>query len=70
MSKDELMNRAQFLDVQDIMKLFACGRGVAYKRIQEIKAVSDILRLRGKVTISDYEAWYNSPLSDKPQEGV
>lgn len=65
MTKEELMSRAQFLDVADIMKLFACGRDSAYKKLREIKSVSDILGVRGKVTITDYEAWYNRPIVKK-----
>lgn len=63
MTKEEIMSRAQFLNVKDMMILFACGRDTAYKRLREIKSVSDILHVRGKVTLTDYEAWYNRPIA-------
>lgn len=59
MTKEELMSRAQYLDVYDIMKMYDCGKNQAYAKIREIKAVSDIFKVRGKVTVTDYERWYN-----------
>ena len=51
-----------YLDHIDIMNLFGCGKDRAYAIIRSIKSYSDILGLAGKVTKTDYEAWYNRPL--------
>lgn len=57
--KIELLKKQQFLSAADIQKMFDCGRGKAYQIIRGIKSVSDIAHLSGKVTVSDYLAWYN-----------
>lgn len=51
-----------YLDHIDIMQKFGCGKDRAYAIIRSIKSVSDTLNLAGKVTIADFEAWYNKPL--------
>lgn len=70
MTKDEIMNTAQYLNVRDIMKIFDCGRDTAYKKLREIKSVSDTMRISGKITVRDYEAWYNRPLAQKGESHV
>ncbi len=52
------MEDKQVLTVEDIMKIFSCGRAKAYSIIRGIKAVSDIAGFSGTVTISDYLRWY------------
>ena len=59
MTKVEILTERQFLNVADIMKVFDCGRDKAYSIIRGIKSVSDIARIKGKVTITDYEKWFN-----------
>lgn len=54
-----LIQTQQFLDWKDIQRMYQCGRNKALSLIRSIKSVSDIAELQGKVTISDYEAWYN-----------
>lgn len=59
MTKEELMNTPQFLDNIDIMNIFKCARNKALGIMRMIKSFSDIAGIKGKVTITDYEAWYN-----------
>lgn len=59
MTKVEILTRPQFLNVADIMKAFDCSRGKAQSIIRGIKSVSDIAKIKGKVTVTDYEKWFN-----------
>lgn len=54
-----LIRTQQFLDWRDIQMMYQCGRGKALSILRSVKSVSDIAGLKGKVTVSDYEAWYN-----------
>ncbi|MCM1043328.1 MAG: hypothetical protein NC350_03870 [Corallococcus sp.] len=58
MTKQEILTKRQFLDKHDIMQIFECGRSKAEGIIRSIKSVSDKLMIKGKVTVSDYNAWY------------
>lgn len=58
-SKEELLQSPQFLDKYDIMKIFSCGVAKAIGIIRAIKAVSDSTKIKGKVTLTDYQIWYN-----------
>lgn len=49
----------QYLDINDIMQVFDCGRSKAQGIIRSIKAISDTAKLKGKVTVADYEKWFN-----------
>ena len=51
-----------FYDKYDIMNMFKCGVDKAMAIIRAIKSVSDIAGIKGKVTITDYSAWYNRPI--------
>lgn len=57
-TKESLLNKPQFLSVSDIEKMYDCCNDLAQKVIREIKSVSNRANLKGKVTISDYLAWY------------
>lgn len=57
--EDEILSGQRVLDVDDIMKIFDCGRGKAQSIIRSIKSVSDIARCKGKVTVTDYEKWFS-----------
>ena len=59
LSKEELLSKRQFLNTADIRQMFDCGTNKAGEIIKAIKSVSDIAGIRGKVTTSDYMAWYN-----------
>lgn len=59
MTKAEILTERQFLDVEDIRTAFDCGRSKAQSIIREIKSVSDIAKIKGKVTVTDYEKWFN-----------
>lgn len=59
MTKQELLSTPQYLGVEDIRKMFNCGRSKAEALIRGIKSVSDIAAMKGRVTISDYLRWYN-----------
>ncbi len=59
---EELFQKRQYLRAADIEKLFDVGRTKASEIIQAIKSVSDIAHISGRVTVSDYVAWYNQYL--------
>ena len=59
MTKAQILTERQFLNTDDIMKVFDCKRGKAQSIIRCIKSVSDIACCKGKVTVTDYEKWYN-----------
>ena len=44
------------------MNMFHCGVDKAMAIIRSIKSVSDIADMKGKVTITDYQAWLNRPI--------
>lgn len=62
MNKEELLEKPQYLGVEDIKKMFDCGTNRACAIICAIKSVSDRTKLKGKVTVTDYEAWYNATM--------
>lgn len=62
MTKQEILETQQYLDYKDIMILFKprCGRDKALSIIRSIKSVRDIANIKGVVTVSDYEFWFNN----------
>lgn len=56
---EELFQKRQYLRAADIMRLYDVGRSKASEIIKAIKTVSDIAHIAGRVTVSDYVAWYN-----------
>lgn len=63
MDKVEILKSRQFLAVKDIATIFDCSPGTAQRVMREIKAYSDIAKIKGKVTTTDYEAWFNRPIA-------
>lgn len=59
MTKVEILTQQQFLTIADLQKVFDCGLSSAYKIMREIKTISDSLKIKGKVTVKDYEIWFN-----------
>ena len=59
MTKVEILTERQFLTAEDLQKAYACGRDTARRLIRQIKAISDIAKIKGKVTVTDYDAWFN-----------
>lgn len=59
MTKVEILTERQFLSIADLRRIFDCGRCSAERIMREIKAVSNIAKLKGKVTVTDYEIWFN-----------
>ena len=59
MTKVEILTKQQFLTVADLQKVFDCGRCTATRVMREIKAKSDIAKIKGKVTVTDYDVWFN-----------
>lgn len=47
----------QFIDVKDLMNIFACSYPTAQSIMRCIKSVSDKLMIKGKVLVEDYEYW-------------
>ena len=64
MEKVEILTNRQYITVKDLEQIFACGRSTAERVMRQIKAHSDIARIKGKVTTTDYEAWFNRPLTN------
>lgn len=58
MTKVEILTERQFLTTADLRKVFDCGRNTAERLMREIKAKSDIAKIKGKITITDYEIWF------------
>ena len=54
MTAKEILESKEFLKIEDIKVIFQCEKSSAYKRLAEIKAVSDILGLPGLIHKSDY----------------
>lgn len=57
MTREELLKEKQYLSTADIMQIFDCGKNTAYRIIREVKAVSKILPIAGKISVADYELW-------------
>lgn len=57
MLRNEILETKQYLDVEDIKNIFACNKNIAYRIIREIKSVNDLLKISGKVSVSDYQRW-------------
>lgn len=56
---EEFKNQKFYFNAQDIAKIFECGIDKAYGIIRSIKSFSDTLRLAGKITVPEFEVWYN-----------
>lgn len=54
-------NKKLYFDKHDIMEMFHCCASKAYTIIRSIKSVSDSLHIKGRVTVADFERWYNLP---------
>ncbi len=55
------MEEKLFYDYIDIINMFQASRDKAYSIIRSIKTCSDIMHISGKVTVSDFDKWYNMP---------
>lgn len=55
----------QVLTIDDLMTILDCKRDTAYKKMREIKAVSDIWGIKGIVAIEDYECYIESRKGNK-----
>ena len=51
-----------YYDKYDIMNMFHCGVDKAMAILRAIKSVSNIADMKGKVTVTDYQAWLNKPI--------
>lgn len=60
-----------YFDKDDIMRMFNCSESKAYAIIRSIKSVSDSLKIRGRVTLADFERWYALPTAQAayPKKG-
>ena len=54
MEAKEILEKKEFLKIEDIKVIFQCKKSCAYKRLAEIKSVSDALGLPGMVHKTDY----------------
>lgn len=56
----------EFYDKVDIMNLLKCGETKAQSIIRSVKAYTgDMLGVRGKILVTEYEAWKQRPLVSK-----
>lgn len=54
----------EFYSVADLQKKFCCGKSKAEAIMRCIKAyVAEPMPLRGKVLVTEYEAWKNRPMA-------
>ena len=51
--------RKEIITVRDMMEMLDCSYDTACKRLREVKAVSNLLDLRGKVHRKDWERYLN-----------
>ena len=58
MTIEELKAKKPYIDHNDIKELYGCGNSKSYQFIREIKSVSHILPLKGKVSFTDHDNWY------------
>lgn len=70
MDKVEILTSRQYLSVKDLESIFGCSRGTAERVMREIKAHSGITKIKGKVTITDYESWFNRPIAQNTTAGA
>ena len=57
------MAERDYYDKYDIMNIFGCGVDRAMAILRSIKNYTgDVLGLKGKVLVTEYEAWKNRPL--------
>lgn len=55
--------KKEYLSIADIQGMFGCGKNKAEQIIRCVKDyVKDPLPLRGKVLVTEYEAWKNRPM--------
>ncbi len=59
MTRAEIFEKKQFINIADLQTIFDCGLNTAHKIMREIKAKSDSLKIKGKVTVKDFEIWFN-----------
>lgn len=59
MGAKDILEQKEVLNVDDIMVIFQCKRNNAYKRMREIKSVSDILKVPGRIHKKDYFKYIN-----------
>lgn len=64
------MEEKLFYDYIDIMNMFQVSRDKAYAIIRSIKTCSDIMHISGKVTVSDFDKWYNMPRQEIKKESI
>lgn len=61
---ESLFNGKLYAGKADFMREFGCGRNTAYRLIREIKDVSDISSMSGKVTKTDFLVWSLLPFKN------
>lgn len=58
MDKQQIFNTPQYLDKYDIQRIFSVGISKAESIMRAIKAVAGDKLGKGKVTITEYQIWY------------
>lgn len=59
MTRAEIFEKKQFINIADLRNIFDCGLSTAQRLMREIKTKSDSLKIKGKVTVKDFEIWFN-----------
>ena len=58
MTIQEILEKEVF-NIEDIQVIFQCGKSTGYKIIRDIKAISNRVKLSGRVHKKDYEDYIN-----------
>ena len=51
----------EFYNIDDLRRMFCCGKSKAQAIMRSIRAYSPSLPIRGKVLVEDCESWKNRP---------
>lgn len=62
------MSEKLYYTIADLQDMFGCGLHKAESIMRSIKAYSDSMQMRGRVLVTDFEAWYNRPREKNIEE--
>lgn len=61
------MTNSRFYTTADIQSIFQVGKSVAQRILRSAKAYQDKLAVKGKILITDFEAWENSRTAESEE---
>lgn len=56
---EEFKNSKLYFTYIDIQAIFNCGRNRAYDIIKSVRKYSNALGVRGKITVTEFDMWFN-----------